>query len=349
MNFKVQPGGLLAEQSYPRSAAAPLDDLLITAIVASFNEAAIIRQCLDSLFAQRDVNGRFEVIVVDGMSNDGTQEIIRRHPEYGKRLRLLSNPRRLQVFAWNLGLREAKGTYYAMMSAHTEYGPRYFASCLEVVERTGATAVGGIALTRGTGPIGRAVAWCMSTPLGIGNTRFRYATTEEEVDHVAFMFARRDAVEAIGGFDETLPVGEDVDLNFRLRKSGAKIVLSPSIEVHYHVRSSLRSLARQMFRYGYWRHSLWRKHPKGLSFRVFIPPALVAALVGSALLATFGMRPVAALAPFVYGCFLAITGLMSARALGWLAALVPVVLFSMHVSYGTGWWAALATGESRKS
>jgi GT2 family glycosyltransferase len=319
----------------------------ITAVVAAYNEEEHIGRCLQGLLAQDGVEGEIEILVVDGMSTDRTADVVRSFPEYGTRIRLLQNPRRLQVYAWNAALREASGEYFAMVLAHADYAPAYFASCLDVMRRTGAAAVGGVQRPYGDGALGRALAWCMSSRFGMGNARFRYTNEEEESDTVFSIFTRRATLEALGGYDERIPFDEDSDLNYRLRQKGGKLVVSPRIEVRYHVRHSLKALWKQMYRYGYWRRFTQLKHPGSVPLRVYAPAALVAALtLSAAALAAPLLRPFALAVPAVYAAFILAAALLSARKTGPSALFVPVALATMHFAYGVGWWASMITVRS---
>jgi succinoglycan biosynthesis protein ExoA len=321
----------------------------ISAIVAPYNEERHIRHCLEALLRQELPDGDFEIIVVDGMSTDGTRAAVRSLPEFGKRIRLIENRRRLQVYALNLGVQAARGEYVAFISAHAEYSRDYFRSCLEVMHRTGATAVGGVQMPFGEGLLGRAIAWCMSTPYGMGNARYRYATKEEEVDSLFCAFMRRDVLEQLGGFDERFPYDEDSDLGYRIRSIGGKLIVSPAIGVRYHVRRSLSALSRQMFRYGYWRRFTQLMHPGRVPLRVYAPAALVAAVITcSALLAT-PLRPLSYAVGGVYLAFLVLAAVSSIPRARVSALLVPAVLGTMHMSYGTGWWSGLLAFRSVKA
>lgn len=318
----------------------------ISAIVAPFNEERHIEECLQGLLGQRGVGEDLEIIVVDGMSTDRTREIVQSFPEYGTRITMLENPRRLQVYALNIGLRAAIGEYVALISAHAHYGPSYLSSCLDVMNRMGATAVGGVQVPSGESALGKAIAWCMSSPFGVGNARYRYARKEEEVDSLFSIFTLRDVLETLGGFDERFPYDEDSDLSYRLRRSGGKLVVSPAIEIKYHVRRSLTALSRQMYRYGYWRRFTQLAHANDVPLRVYAPAALVAVLTLSVALANSPLRalPWALLAS--YGAFLAVAIVVACIRLRAYALLVPIVLATMHVSYGVGWWVGLISFRS---
>ncbi len=330
----------MEQRSEETDAIVRADRVAITAVVPTYNEEQYITQCLAALLSQQGLEGDVEILVVDGCSRDRTAQIVRSFPEYGSRIRLLSNPRRLQVYAWNIGLREARGEYYAMIGAHAEYGPTYFFECLQAMKRTSADGVGGVALAVGEGAMGRAIAWCMSSPFGVGNARFRYADREQEADSVFALFSKRRILETIGGFDESLPFDEDADLNYRLRRKGYRIVVSPRVPVRYAVRRSLRALWKQMNRYGYWRRFTQRKHGSNVPARTYAPAALIAGLLASAALAFTPARIAAPVIPAIYFAFLLTAAIRSVRAIGWTAALVPAAAVTMHVGYGWGWWTA---------
>lgn len=334
------------ERSGKIEAVVRRDRIAITAAVAVYNEEAYIWRCINDLLSQRDLPGELEILVIDGRSTDRTADVVRSFPEFGTRIRLIDNPRRLQVYAWNIALREARGEYFAMILGHAEYEPSYLASCLEVMRRTGAAAVGGVQRPYGSGMLGEAIAWCMSSAFGMGNARFRYTDAEEETDSVFSIFTRVERLRALGGYDERIPFDEDSDLNYRLRRSGAKLVVSPRIHVRYHVRRSLKALCKQMFRYGYWRRFTQRKHPDAVPLRVLAPALLVAGLAASLGAAMTPLRPAAIVVPFLYAVFLAGAAVAAAPRAGQSALLVPVALAAMHSSYGIGWWKALFTQAS---
>lgn len=321
-------------------------NVTVTAAVATYNEEAYIERCLSSIAAQRETPGTIEIVVVDGMSTDSTQRLAQAFAADGHELRLIENRDRLQAFAWNLALSTARGEYFAMMGAHAEYGPDYIARCIEVMRRTGAAAVGGVQVPCGAGLMGRAIAWCMSSPFGVGNARFRYAVTEEEADSVFSMFARTATLRALGGFDERISFDEDADLCYRLKKAGGKIVVSPRIPVRYWVRRSLGALGRQMFRYGYWRRVTQAKHKGLVPLRTYAPGALVALLGISIALMAIGPLE-ASIVPGLYALFLLTAAAAAAARVGVSAFLVPPALATMHISYGVGSWMGLVGAPRR--
>jgi succinoglycan biosynthesis protein ExoA len=320
--------------------------MIVSAILPTYNEEQWIGACLTSLLQQRGVED-FEILVIDGGSKDRTLDVVRSFPEFGSKIKILANPRRYQVFAWNIGCAVAQGEYVAFVVAHTTYRPNHFQGCLETLKRTGAQAVGPVQIATGSGMLGSAIAWCMSSPFGIGNARFRFTQREEEADSVFSMFLRRDAFRRLGGYDERVLFDEDSEFCYRLRKAGGRIVVSPAIAVQYFARTSLRGLSRQMFCYGYWRRFTQLLHPNDVPIRVYAPPALIAGLVLSVLLALTPLRIAAPALPLVYLAYVLAAGLCALPKIGLAALCVPIALPCMHLSYGLGFLRALMTPQER--
>ena len=309
----------------------------ITAVVATLNEERHIATCIAGLLNQVGVELE-EILVVDGGSTDGTIEILERLPEFGKKVFLLRNPDRFQVYAWNIGAAAARGDYLALFSAHTEYAPDYLFECVMAAKRSGAANVGGVQVPITDGGIaGPVIAWAMSSRFGVGGASFRYTQEECFVDSVFGGFYDLALLRRLGGFDVRIPFDEDADLNYRLAKAGHRILLSPKIKLHYHVRPSLRALSRQMFRYGFWRRATQLKHPRHVPRRVVVPSVFLLMAALSLTMLAAG-QPGGLIVPLAYAAFCGLATLEAARRLRSAGALLaPVVLFVMHVSYGAGY------------
>lgn len=218
----------------------------VSIVVPCRNETEYIRPLLDSILANTYPRDRLEVLIVDGMSDDGTRAVIAEYVARHPVIRLLDNPKRITPCALNLGISRARGTIIVRMDAHASYPPNYVADLVDWLERTGADNVGGawVTLPGGDTATARAIAAALSHPFGIGNARYRLGTTElREVDTVPFGCFRRDVFDRVGLFDEELVRNQDDEFNFRLLRAGGRILLVPGVVSHYYARRTLPASA----------------------------------------------------------------------------------------------------------
>jgi glycosyltransferase involved in cell wall biosynthesis len=250
------------------------DPIQISIIVACRNEIRHIRQLVGSMLAQ-DMRGMaWEAIIADGMSDDGTREVLREYGARDVRLRMIDNPRRVVSPGLNAAIRQARGAIIMRMDAHTSYAPDYCRRCVEELERTGADNVGGPARTKTEGTRARAFAAAYHSRFSTG-ARFHDETFEGWVDTVPYGCWRRETLERLGLFDENLVRNQDDELNLRLTRAGGKIWQSPDILSWYSPRATLTALFLQYFQYGYWKAAVIRKHRLPGSWRHFVPVVFV--------------------------------------------------------------------------
>lgn len=334
----------------------------VSLILPIRNEGAHIQRCLEAVLDQDYPSDRMEILVVDGMSTDGTremvQEIIAKQEKPDKRssvsrspspVILLDNPSGIVPSAMNIGLRQAEGDIIIRVDGHTVIAPDYVRRCVEALERTEADSVGGRMNAAGTGAFGRAVALATSSPFGVGGARFHYSDKEEWVDTVYMGAWPRRVFDTIELFDEELVRDQDDEFNYRLRGHEGRILLSPAIRSEYNVRSTPRALFRQYFQYGYWKVRVLQKHPRQMRMRQFVPPLFVLALGLSALCAVSPLlRSLSPVVPVLYLCASLSASLLAAARRGWRAfPLLPVVFAILHLSYGLGFLVGLVRFANR--
>jgi succinoglycan biosynthesis protein ExoA len=312
---------------------------LVSIVVPCRNEREYIASCVQSILAQEMPPGGFEVIVADGMSDDGTREILTQLAAENPCLQVIDNTRGIVSTGLNSAIGVARGKIIVRMDAHTEYASDYVLQCLAVLGQTGADNVGGPWVAKGNGYVGRAIAAAFQSPFAIGGARAHNSRYEGSVDTVYLGCWRREVFHRMGLFDEKLVRSEDDEFNLRLTRAGAIIWQSPQIRSWYRSRSSLGALFRQCRHDGYWKVQVIRKHKIPASVRHLVPGGFVLLLIVLPLaslwwsLAAWGwLGQVGAYAV----CNLAASFLTAARQ-GWaLFPLLPFVFPCYHLAYGYG-------------
>jgi len=321
----------------------------VSIIIPSRNEAAYISGCLDSILANDYPRELLEILVVDGMSDDGTRAVIQAYRDRFQFIKLVDNPKRIAPCAFNLGIREAAGDLIMIMGAHNTYVTDYISSCVRASDESGADNVGGIirAVPRAPGLLSDALVLAVSHPFGVGNACFRYGTLEKRwVDTVFGGCYRREVFERIGLFNERLVFNQDLEFNRRLCAHGGRILLDPSILSEYHARSDLGSFCTHNFRNGSWVVlALLFSEGIPVSWRHLVPFAFVASL--------FCAGALSLLSPGFYWILLGISASYLATNLlvsAFVARrehdykyflLMPLAFACLHVSYGLGSLAAV--------
>jgi succinoglycan biosynthesis protein ExoA len=307
----------------------------VTLAVPCLNEAHHIEACLDTIFHQEYPADRFEVLVADGGSTDGTREILARAAAREPRLKVIDNPRRVQAAGLNEILAVARGEVIVRMDVHCEYASSYVRACVDVLERTGADNVGGAQRARAQTRFQKALCAALTSPLGIGGARYRDEKAEGFVDTVFLGAFKRRVFETVGLYDPAAITNEDAELNQRLRAAGGRVYLSRDVVVHYYPRTSLPALAKQYFKYGRGRARTVLKTRQWPGFRPILP--FLMTVGGAALTATTPFHPFTLPAFLTYG---AATGIEAARVTPkGEATLFPIVwaIFpTLHVSHGVG-------------
>jgi len=305
----------------------------VTVLVPVLDEEHHLRAVIAAMLAQ-SFGGTAEFLFIDGGSRDRSGAILREHAEADPRVRVLHNPTGGIPEALNIGLRAARGRFVARMDAHAHYPSGYLQLGIERLERGDVVSVSGPQLAAGDGRWSRRVSLALASPLGVGGAKFRRVMSEEiEVDSGFTGMWRRADLVAHGGWDEAWANDEDLELAARLREGGGRIVCLPAMAASYVPRDSVLALARQYWRYGFYRVKTSRRHPTSLRPSQLLPPMLMLTLAG-----TVGpLRRIARPALALYGVAVAASTVTCARRAGLReAAPVPVVYATMHLAYGSG-------------
>lgn len=321
----------------------------ISLIVPCRNEKNHIREFLDSLLAQElDADWQMEILVADGLSDDGTREVLRQYCERAPNVRVIDNAGRIVSTGLNAAIDAASGEIIVRMDGHTVYAPDYVRECVKVLQESGADNVGGPWVAKGHGIVGKAIAAAFQSPFCIGGGKAHDPGYEGEVDTVYLGCWLRPVFDRVGRFDPNLVRNQDDEFNFRLRRSGGRIWQSPRIRSWYTPRGSISALFRQYLQYGFWKVAVIRKHRALASWRHVVPVLFVSSIMVAVLLialtAMFGLSGVAgvigsalAVELFVYAgaCLVASAPFVGSLEIPSLLVL-PLVIASYHVAYGFG-------------
>jgi len=322
--------------------------LLISVVFATYNEASYVRSSLSSILEQESRDFDIELLAIDGNSNDGTREILDEYSALDPRLQVLVNEKRRAPFAFNLGLRKARGELVCIFGAHTIYRKDYIATCLRELIAHGAAGCGGRVITAPSRNTlqARLAAWAISHPFGSSRKSFR-TQSEGFVDTVNYPVMRRELLIKAGGYDEELLRNQDNDLNQKLRSMGHKLYCTWKTSCFYSSKTNTKELLDYMRLTGFWNVISFKKNPSSMAVRHFVPFIFLVALFSSSLLALTGVfLPVSyripALIPLIvllglhlgFGCLAGFQVAVREKSPG--ALWLPLVFLSLHIAYGYG-------------
>ncbi len=316
----------------------------VSYVVPILNEERYIAATVESIVAQ-DYAGPREIALVLGPCTDATPAVVARLAQVHPEIVVIDNPAGRTPVAMNLGIEATSHPVVVRVDAHATLPAHYTSTLVGALEEHDAVNAGGRMVARGLSPFQRAVAWAYNSPFGLGGGSHHRTSGGGPAETVYLGVFRRDALDAAGGYDESLARAQDWDLNRRLREAGGILWFVPEIEVEYFPRSSWTALARQFWITGRWRATLTREEPGAAPLRYFVPPALVVGLVLSVIaaigLGCAGAPLWAVLAacglPVLYAAGVSSIAALRARSLSvaeraWLIVVLP----TMHVAWGAG-------------
>jgi len=328
----------------------------VSIIIPCYNEQRTIKPLLDGLLGQSFPAENMEVVIADGKSNDGTQAAIAewqaKHPEL--QVVLIDEHTDTIPAALNAAIKASHGEIIVRLDAHSKPQDEYVALSVGALENGLGQNVGGVwDIQPGSNNwISRSIAAAAGHPIGVGDARYRFTDQAGIVDTVPFGAFKRSLIDQIGFYDETLLANEDYEFNARVRESGGKVWLDPQIRSAYFARSNLKALARQYWRYGYWKRQMLRRYPQTLRWRQALPPLFVLGLAVLLLASPFlwlarwalgGVLAIYTLALLMAGIQLAARKKDTALILG-----VPLAIATMHFCWGTGFlWGQLSPPKSQ--
>lgn len=305
----------------------------ISVILPILNEEKYLEDSVAAILNQ-NFNGPLEVILAVGPSQDKTMEIARKLQGQDARVIIVENPTGRTATGLNLAIAASSYSVIVRVDGHANIPTNYCQIAYEILKETGAVNVGGIMDASGISIFEKSVARAMKSPLGVGASRFHTGGNPGKVDTVYLGVFRKEALLAVGGFDERFTRAQDWELNFRLREIGGLIYFDPRLLVSYRPRSTVSALARQYFQYGRWRRVVSRLHQGTVNYRYLAPPFTVIATLLSLVLGWL-ISPILFLPAVIYGTFILIASISIGKSLSEVLCL-PAILLTMHISWGIG-------------
>lgn len=325
----------------------PNQRTLVSVILAVFNEGSYIEKCMLSLLNQETPSFDLEILAVDGGSTDGTDGYLEKIAAIDSRVRVLKNPKKRAPFAFNRGLREAKGEFVCIFGAHAVYAKDYISVCLKEIFTLGVIGCGGRLLTEPSANTmqARLVALALGHPFGSSRKSIR--TRAEGFSTAAYMVIRKSPLIEVGGYSEELHRNQDNDTYQKLEARGHRFFCTWKTQCVYYPKTSIREMLAYGFGLGYWAVISLEHNPSSMEARHFIPFVFVGVLIASVLFALAGVifrfpgglfasAPLATIVAthFIVGSIAAVGAARRERFVGALA--LPFVFFALHFSYGLG-------------
>lgn len=314
------------------------------------NEAAYIERGIAALLEQDYPADRFEIIIADGMSDDGTREILDRLVKECPKLVVFDNPQQIVPTGLNEAIRRAKGEVILRLDGHAEIAKDFMRqNVLLLAEHPEAWIVGGPIVHVGRNAFAKAVALAMSSRFGVGNATHRFADFEGYAEGCAFPAVRKWVFDRVGDFDVELVRTEDDEFNYRVTQAGGKVFISPRVRYQYFVRDTPAKLFRQYFQYSYWRIPVIRKHKRPTTLRQVVPVLFFAVMLALVVLGIVLRQPWVALTlPCVYLLTLIVIAIPYIRTDGFGVAMrIPLAMLTLHTAYAWGMAYGLYAGMFR--
>lgn len=316
----------------------------ISIICPIYQEVKFIAAFLESIIAQDCPKENLEVLLIDGMSTDGTRPIILdyaiKHPYF----HLLDNPEQTVPYALNLGIKKSCGDIIIRLDAHCKYPNNYISELSRQLSELNADNVGGLwhTIPANNSTEAISVAVCSSHPFGVGGSEHKIgADTVHQVDTVPFGCYKKDVFERIGLFDEELTRNQDDEFNGRLIKNGGKIYIIPNIVIEYTARENLKKMRRMYYQYGLFKPLVNKKLGSPATIRQFFPALFCIGLVIGAILSPFAawIRWTYLTVLIIYAAISTIIGIKYTLIYKRISLMgyIPFTFLNIHLSYGLGY------------
>lgn len=314
----------------------------VSALLVTRNEKDYIRMSLMSLIEQTYPHDKYEIIIVDGESSDGTLDVIKELQDtYNSEsfsISVVPNPKKILATGWNIGIQSAKGDYVVRIDAHASADKDFIEKSVETMQRVDAVCVGGKLISKSLNGEDDVISYVLSSPFGVGNSSFRVSEEEGYADTAVYGLYKKEIFEKAGYFDEKMVRNQDIEMHSRIKKVGGKFYFNPEIKCTYYTRNTVKKMLKQAYGNGQWNMVLLKRGSGALSIRHLIPFLFVLGVIGSVILGF--------LHPLFW--YIGIAAVLLHLALGLYFAtkktknikqiiIMPILFISLHFAYGLGY------------
>ncbi len=319
-------------------------------VIPCRNEKNYIKNCINSILEQNYNQSLIEIIIVDGLSDDGTREIINNFQKSYSSIKLFDNPEKKTPQALNIGIRNSSMEIVVILGAHAELDPDFIFYNNKYQVEKNVKVTGGTQVNVGRTRTQKLIGFVMQLPFGMATAKYRWSNKEQFVDTVVYAAYRRELFDELGFFEEKFTISEDAEFNWRVRQAGYKIFYSPQIVSRYYPRETISSFIKQIFRYGILRVNVLKKHFDSIKLAHLVPPLfvfMIVILTALSLFSSFSSIWLTSLLVIylILNLFLTIPNTKSKGIVYYF--LVPVLIFIMHISWGSGFILGLILPKSK--
>ena len=324
----------------------------VSVIMPIRNEIDHIDMVLNALVNQDYGLENFELLIADGLSDDGTYDVIKYYSEKYNNIKLLLNFEKIVPTGFNKALSISEGEIVTRVDGHSVVDEDFIKNSVSKLIEKGCSCVGGSIQNISFGYIANSISIAQSSIFGVGGVAFRQKILSGKyVDTLAFGSYKRKIFDQIGGYDEELVKNQDDEFNFRLIQHGEKIWLDPSINSKYFNRSNYKMLFFQYFYYGFYKIRVFQKRNSFASFRHLVPMvfvlSIIIAIFLSIILKNIILLQILITSYFLPALIFAVTETKKyGSSKGFLKYVYypPLIIISfiiLHISYGIGFIFAL--------
>lgn len=312
----------------------------VSIIIVMRNEEKYIEKCLLSILNQDYPKDNYEIIIVDGMSDDKSVQIINKYKK-SNNFRLFFNEKKTLASGWNIGIKNSKGSIVIRPDAHSTIESNFIKENIKTLQdNPDAICVGGrINSISKNGKISTIISAVLSSPFGVGNSQFRIGNKSGYVDTVAYGAYKKEIFEQVGFFNEYLERNQDLEMHSRIKRNGGKFYFNPKIKSNYYTRSTVKGFVKQAYKNGKWNIITLAWERKALSIRHLIPLIFVLSLIINISLSMFStfflLVLICEAIMYLIGSICATINIFN--KIRKKEAFISVVLFFLlHTSYGIG-------------